>query len=126
MILQTFYKQRGLSFGGWLLVIALIIFFALLAIRIGPIYMENATVKSMMRSLKDDPDIAKASAADVKKLLSRRFEVNRVNSVGPEDFQIKKDASTLSIAITYEVRKPMIGNLDIIVSFNEGLELQFR
>jgi hypothetical protein len=119
-------KQQGLSFIGWLFVIGLVLAFALAAIRIAPIYMENATVKAALRSLKEKHDIRDDSSSEILTLIQRRLDINNVKDIGRDNIVIKKDPSSLYVAISYEVRKPLVGNLDIIASFDEELELSFR
>jgi hypothetical protein len=121
-----FRKQKGLSGIGWLLVISMVTTLLLAAIRIGPIYMENATVKAALRSLKEKADIQDDSAAEISTMLQRRLEINNVRDIGRDNIVIKKDPSSLLVAISYEVRKPLMGNLEIVATFDEELELQFR
>jgi hypothetical protein len=121
-----FRKQKGLSGIGWLLVISMVTTLLLAAIRIGPIYMENATVKAALRSLKEKADIQDDSAAEIATMLQRRLDINNVKDIGRDNIVIKKDPSSLLVAISYEVRKPLMGNLEIVATFDEELELQFR
>ncbi len=51
------HKQKGMTGIGWMMVIAMIAFFAVLAMRAFPVYSEGFKVKSALASLKDQPGI---------------------------------------------------------------------
>ncbi|WP_275099334.1 DUF4845 domain-containing protein [Sedimenticola hydrogenitrophicus] len=108
---------------GWMTVVALILFFALLGMKIGPIYLENLTVKDVVESLKDEPLITKRSALEVKKMIIHRLDINGVYDLAADHVTVKKSPGIMKVDITYTVQKKMVGNLDILVSFSDQIEL---
>ena len=59
-------KQQGMTLTGWLVVIAIGLFFALSGLKIIPVYLENFTVKDVVESLKNEPLITKKSTSQVE------------------------------------------------------------
>jgi hypothetical protein len=108
---------------GWMTVVALILFFALLGMKIGPIYLENLTVKDVVESLKDEPLITKRSAIEVKKMIMKRLDINGVYDLKSDHVTVKKSPGIMKVDITYTVQKKMVGNIDILVSFSDQIEL---
>ena len=52
----------------------------------------------------------------------RRFYISYVESVKPENVRVlRKDGYTLNVK--YEVRRPMIYNLDFVASFDKSVDL---
>ncbi|MCW8908227.1 MAG: DUF4845 domain-containing protein [Sedimenticola sp.] len=116
-------KQRGMTLTGWMTVIALILFFALLGMKIAPIYLENLTVKDVLKSLKEEPLITKKTSAQVKNMVMKRLNINSVYDLKSEHVSVKKSPGVMKVDITYTVQKKMVGNMDILVSFSDQIEL---
>ncbi len=119
-------KQQGMTGLGWMTVIFLICFFAFVGIKLLPVYMENYSVKSIIKAVEQEPNIAKKSAAAVRALINKRLLINGIRDIKKEHISIKKFAGVLSVKIEYEVRKPLFGNMDAVMSFKDEFELASR
>jgi hypothetical protein len=122
-MLRGMSKQRGMTGLGWLTVLFLIGFFVFLAFKLVPIYLEHHSVESVLVSLKDEPLITKKTVPQVRNIILTRLNTNGVRDIGPKDIKISKKPGVLNVAIGYEVRKDMVGNIDILVSFDDKVEL---
>lgn len=122
-MLKTRYRQQGMTGLGWLVVLALIGFFSLLIIKMAPIYMEHYSIKTVLASLEKEPLITKKSPAEVRKLINRRLKVNGVYDFNRDNIKITKSSGIMNVDVSYEVRKHMAGNVDVLVSFAEKVEL---
>ena len=69
-------KQRGLTLIGFGMVLVLVIFFAYVAMRIVPLYLEYHALINAMNTLEEDPRGAKMSANSVKIKLMDSLWVN--------------------------------------------------
>lgn len=116
-------KQKGMTLTGWMTVIALILFFALLGMKIIPIYLENLTVKDVIESLKDEPLITKKSRVQVRDMVMKRLDINGVYDLKKEHVTVKKSPGVMKVDVSYTVQKKLAGNMDILVSFSEQVEL---
>ena len=116
-------KQKGMTLTGWMTVVALILFFALLGMKIVPIYLENLTVKDVIAGLKEEPLITKKSSGEVKSMIMRRLDINGVYDLKGDHVSVKKSPGVMKVDITYTVQKKLVGNMDILVSFSEQVEL---
>jgi hypothetical protein len=120
---KTPSRERGLTFISFLMIIGLVGFSALLVLKIGPIYINNYKIRSSLESLKSQPEIASKSKQEIMALLMKRWEVNSVDYVSKDDVMITKDVSLMKVQITYDVTKPILGNVDALVHFNETIEV---
>ena len=121
--MMTLHRQRGVTAIGWLVILILIAFFSLLTIKLAPIYMENFTVKTVLASLKEEPLITRKSKGEILKMVRRRLKVNGIYDMHKDSLKISKEGGVTRVEITYDVRRNMAGNLDIIVSFSDSVEL---
>lgn len=118
--------QRGMTLIGWVLVLGLIGYFVLMAMRLVPGYLEYMTVSKTIESLKSENGITSMPVPEIRKLIQKRFDVNDVTSITPKDVQITRKQGRLVIGTDYEVRKPMFGNIDIVTRFNKHVEVMMH
>lgn len=115
--------QQGLTFISLVFILGLIAFFVLLGLKIGPIYLNHSKVVSTLSELKRTPDIEYQSESEIRNSLSKRFNINYVNDVTQENITITRHENYLKIVIEYEVVKNIAGNLSVLITFNDVIEV---
>jgi len=118
------HRQQGVTTIAVILILAMIGFFAMIAIRLFPVYMEHFSVTSHLKSLSEEAGITEKTNSEILNTLNKRFSIDDVKNVTDENVFIErnKDGSML-IAIEYEVRTPALGNVDMVVSFVDEVKL---
>ena len=115
--------QQGLTFISLVFILGLIAFFVLLGLKIGSIYLNHSKVVSTLSELKRTPDIEYQSEPEIRNSLSKRFNINYVNDVTQENITITRHENYLKIVIEYEVVKNIAGNLSVLITFNDVMEV---
>ena len=116
-------KQQGLTFISLVFILGLIAFFVILSLKIGPIYLNHSKVVSTLAELKKTTDIEGQSEAEIRDSLSKRFNINYVDDVTQKDITITRHENYLKVVIAYEVVTNMVGNLSVLVEFNDVMEI---
>ncbi len=116
-------KQQGLTFISLVFVLGLIAFFVILGLKIGPIYLNHSKVVSTLAELKKTSGIEDQSEAEIRDSLSKRFNINYVDDVTQKDITIIHHENYLKVVIAYEVVTNIIGNLSVLVEFNDVMEI---
>ncbi len=118
------HRQQGLTAIAIILILAMIGFFAMITIRLFPVYMEHFNVSSHLKTLAKEAGASKQTNGEILRTLNKRFDIDDVKHVSKDDIFIErhKDGSVL-VAIEYEVRTPAIANVDMVVSFVDEVEL---
>ena len=116
-------RQQGLSFIGLVLLLGFIATFVLLIMRIVPIYLDHSKVAGALDDLKKTAYIQAKSEQEIRDSLNKRFNINYVYDVTQDDIKITKYGNYLKIAIEYEVVRKIIGNLSVLVEFNDVIEV---
>ncbi len=116
-------KQRGMTGLGWLTVLALIAFFSLLILKLAPIYLDHYSVASTVKSLESEPLITKKTPGEIRSLLKKRLKINYVSDLPKDAIKIKKAPGILKVDVNYQVRKPLFGNIELLLTFQEHIEL---
>lgn len=119
-------RQQGMTMIAWVIILAIVGFFTLIAVRLTPAYLENYSVKSALEAMKSDPDLARASTQELGGRLLAHFNINYISTVPLDKIKIKKVGAVTKIDIEYEVRVPILGNVDAVMSFDEHVELTPR
>jgi hypothetical protein len=116
-------RQQGFTFISLIFILGLIVFFVLLGLKIGPIYLDHSKVVSTLSELKRTPGIEEQSESEIRKSLSKHFDMNYVNDVTQENITIARHENYLKVVIEYEVVKNIVGNLSVLVAFNDVMEI---
>ncbi|KGM06018.1 hypothetical protein LP43_2333 [Methylophaga thiooxydans] len=122
-------KQRGMTLIGWVIVLALIGFFATIAIRLVPMYQEYYGVLQIMNDMKIELRNNKLTKNEAQTLLMRRFNIGYIESVKKENIEISRGKNTsyvTKIVIDYEVRKPFMAHIDLIGHFHKEVDIESK
>lgn len=115
--------QKGISLLGMLMLAAVVGFFAYVAVKLAPVYVENFSVKSSLKSLAEE-DVQGIGAGEIKSRLAKRLEINNVRSVKPDQIKIRSEGNYRIVNVDYEVRTRFYGNVYILVAFADSVVLQ--
>jgi len=119
MKIQTMVKQRGITLIGFILVLAVAGVFAFVGFKLFPVYAEYYSAVTDLKAACREPDAANANLQQMRSKLERRFNISYVDSIKiTKDVKIVKVGDVKSVNINYEVRKPLIYNLDFVAKFD--------
>jgi len=120
-IVNIRHRQQGLSFVGWMAVVAIFGFLILSFFKVFPIYNENFAIQSVLSRLAEDEKIDVKSKRAIWDTLIKRLRVNEVYSIKPENVTIERKDGKTTVTITYETRRPYISDLFIGGNFTESV-----
>ena len=119
-------KQKGLTLISWLAIIGLLLFNAIIAMNVVPVYINDHSVKTLMESLESDSSLRGATPKKIKDTIAKRLRVNNVYSISKDDIKLLKSKKGYVVSIDYEPRGKLIGSLDYIVSFSHEAKIPTR
>jgi hypothetical protein len=118
------YKQGGMTLIGFVFVLSFVIFLSYIGMKIGPIYMEYFSVVSAMNGVASERGSANLSPFDIKvKVLNRLYVSYSAENVHENNIKIMRTNNGVNVRVAYEVRKPVIGNLDVVAKFDRTTRL---
>ena len=121
--MQLKNKQKGLTGISIMAILIVIAFGAVVFLKIMPIYFDAFKVGDVVSSLKEERGLGDKGNREITTMILKRLDVNMVTDVTKEDIIIEKTKNDVYIDVEYEVRKPMFGNLDVVVSFKKSVEV---
>ncbi len=122
----SIHKQRGMTPIGWVLVFLLIAFVTLIALKLIPIYIDGYKVGAIVSNLENDYEIRAMPPGGVVRTILKRLDINMVTDVEPEDILVEQSGGEMIITIDYEIRKNLLGNLDVVVRFDKTARVPIR
>ena len=120
------HKQQGMTAIGWMGVIALIALATLFALRLIPVYLDGFKVGSVLDSVEEEYQNKNVTPVQITKTIMKRLDINMVTDITKDDIYISLTGKNMLIEIDYEVRKPLMGNVDIIVNTQKSVTLQIQ
>jgi hypothetical protein len=106
--------QGGVTFVGMIFIAGLIVFCAIIGIKLVPAYIEYATVLNHVREIARSPEAKSGNTAAVHSAFMKRAQVDDIRAVNPEDVEVTKDGE---ITVTWSNKIKLFGNLSACIDF---------
>ena len=118
-------KQNGLTLIGFIIVLAIVLFFAYGGMRIIPMYLEYHALINAMDKLANDPMAKSMPAYKIKQSIQMSLWASYAsNNIKNEHIRISKKSDGVNVRVAYEVREEFIGNIDLVGSFDRTVVLR--
>lgn len=110
-------RQRGVTFVGMVFIAGLVVFVAILGIRLVPAYIEYATVTKHLRDIARAPDARGASPRDIQVMFNKRAQIDDIKAVMGDDIEVSREGDTLLLTAAYSTRIKLVGNISACIDF---------
>lgn len=113
-------NQSGMTLISFVIVAAVVGFFLFIAMKLFPMYQEYFAVKSAMKGLAAEAGIANEQPAQVKEKFFKRLYISYSENVKPQHVKVENKGSGQGqvMYVNYEVRVPLMYNLDVVGKFS--------
>jgi len=119
-------NQSGITLTSFLVVLIVVGFAAFIAMRLFPMYQEYYSVKSALKGLSNEAGVSDMDPARIQDLFFRRLYINYSENVKPAHVKIERMDGGWNMKVSYEVRRPLVGNLDVVGKFDTAQALTRR
>ena len=111
--------QRGMTMIGFLITLAVVIFFVYCGMKIVPMYIEYYSVKKALSTIGAEPDIGSASKEKIHTMFMRRLDMSYALTVKKLDpLRIESTDNGYNLVVDYERRESLVANLDVVGKFH--------
>jgi hypothetical protein len=118
-------RQRGATALGMLCIVAIIGFALYGAIRLFPIYMEYMSVARALDQTAKEASGNVTSPQALRTSLIRRWTVEDIKSVQPQDIEIKKGPKGgYTMRAWYRAEAPFIANVSLAADFDKSVDVK--
>ena len=117
--------QQGMTLMSFIIVLAVVGFFLFIGAKLFPMYEGYYSVKQALKQMQATPGEANMDPAKIEDLFFRKLYISYAEEVKPENVTVKRSDSGTGwhMVVDYEVRKPLIYNLDIVGKFHAEADL---
>lgn len=105
-------NQKGGSFIGMLIVIAAIVFWGLLGLKVGPAYLEYMNVKNALKRATSSADVTSQKA--IAEAFDKSARVDNITVVKGSDLVVSDGV----VSVEYQVVVPIMANASALLDFN--------
>ena len=117
------HKQRGMTFIGVVLLVAIIVFVATIAMKLAPAYLEFFAVEKVVQKIQNDPSFASMGQKEIMDSFYRSASIDNIGSVKDEDITIEKaDGGKPIVTIEYQKVIPIVANVSALLDFSTSTE----
>ena len=104
---------------GLIILVAFVGMFAFAGIRLAPIYLNYMKVVGVVDGVYKELDGQRATASDIRRSVSSRFDIESVSEIHARDVKVTKKENGYEVAATYSHKAPFIGNVAFVVDFDK-------
>ena len=119
-------RQRGMSLISLVVVLTVAGLLGTLALRLVPVYLNNYKIKTALEAIKSQPELAAKTRGEILGSIQKRWDVDSVSDVTMNDVIVTKSPDELQVRVTYDVVRPFVSNIDVVVHFDEAIEVNLR
>lgn len=95
----------------------------LLTLTVAPVYMNEAKAYKIVSQVAAQPGSAKASKHELHRSLQKRWDVDDVTHLKVKQIKLTKKKTGKELAYSYEVRKHLFANWDLVLTFDKNFPL---
>lgn len=110
------HKQKGMTFIGTVSMIAMIVFVAVILMKLAPYYAEHMTIKKVLKTVAEDT--RGKGRAEIQEAYRKAASIDDIKSIDKTDLQIATDDAGTVISTEYEVVVPLFGNVSALLEFS--------
>ena len=113
-------SQKGLSVLSWLVVLAVVAFFASTAFKMLPHYLDYMSMEKMIISVGTEQAQEIRTVGDFYSHVGKGMQVNNIRDLDlREVLKVKVENNEFIAHLKYEKREPLIENLDLVARFDK-------
>jgi len=110
-------RQFGVSLGGLMVGVIIVIALAMVALKLTPSYIEFFAIKKAINALATESR-GGASVVEIRKGFDNRATIDSIESVKGSDLEITKDSTGVMISATYRKEIPLVSNIGVYIEFS--------
>jgi hypothetical protein len=110
-------RQRGITLLGLIMGSFVLVFVALLVMRLLPSYIEYFTIKKAVVSISNEMRGRGGSANEVRRAFNSRQAIDDFTAVKASDLEITKQGNDVQIVAAYRKEIPLFANIGFYIDF---------
>lgn len=119
---SPFFQQRGFTKLGFLCMLVVLVSGLTVALKVLPVYIDHNFVRGIAETLVESGRASSMTQTAVREEIAGSMRVNNIYDFDLEAITSTRASGNTVINIAYERRIALVGNIDIVLSFNEQIQ----
>jgi hypothetical protein len=115
-------SQLGFSKFGLLMLLVLLVSGLTFGLKILPVHLDRNFVKGAAQELLASGRAAGLTQVEVREEIASALRVNNVRDFNLNSITLQRENASPALVIDYERRIPLVGNVDVIISFDDRID----
>ena len=111
-------KQEGMTGISIIMILCFVVFVITLLIKVVPVYVDDASIKSIVKSFDGKLEMRGKNKKDVLATFKKRLRINNLSMLDDDAITITKNDGDFTLVVEYEPRGELVGSLEYIVLFH--------
>lgn len=117
-------RQRGMGWFSVLFVLAVLGFFAVVGVKMLPLYLNQMKIASSVKKVATDPAYAGAEVGQLRSAMQRYWDIESIETLTPRDIKVKRTEHGRFLSYDYEVREHLFYNVHVVLHFQDDVALR--
>jgi hypothetical protein len=117
------HRQRGATFIGMVIIVAILGCGLYAGIRLVPLYLEYMTVVRSLEQVSAEYSGQQTNANAIRSSLGKRWDIEDIKSLDTKDIDIHKEGSEFIMNAFYRAEAPFVANVSLVVDFDKTVSI---
>jgi len=114
-----------MSLLSWMVVLAIVAFFASAAFKVFPHYMDYYSIEKAITSVETDKAAEVRTVPEFYSYVGKAMSINSIRGINLEDaLDVKLENNEFRAHLNYERREPLVQNIDLVVKFDKEFRVR--
>jgi hypothetical protein len=119
------HSQRGITFIGWLFLLAPLCIIVYAGMRVTPMYLNYMNVsKALSQVASQAKSSSGMSPVQLQTSIEKNFDVQGIEHPNPRDVSVHREGEHMVAVTDYEDVAPLFGNISLLLQFHKQVEVQ--
>ncbi|CAM3415288.1 DUF4845 domain-containing protein [Pseudomonas floridensis] len=117
-------SQKGLSWVGWLLTLALVAFAVSTALKIVPHYLDYMEMTKIIEAVETNKGLDITTVNEFYSYVEKSMQLNSIRDIDlNKALKVTVENNAFKAHLNYEQREPLIQNIDVVIKFDKQLSV---
>lgn len=117
------YRQRGMTFIGLIILMALVGVVGYGGLRLVPVYLNYMKIARAMEQVASETKGENPDPGRIRVALDKHWIIEDINQVASKDIEVSKDGDGVLLHVAYDQSVPYLANVSLTATFDKSVKI---
>jgi ribosomal protein L11 len=112
------FRQRGMTFIGWLFLLTPLAVVGYAGVRLAPVYLNYMKVVRALNLVASDAN-GNSNPQSIRTTIDKHFEIDMVDYPTSKDIKVTRNGTGWDVEASYDDEAPLVANISLHVAFDK-------